>query len=151
MPNIPPSPRHSIFATTSFLLKSSRAKSRRFGGSRANANSRDRKFVVKHAEARFRALQTSECNELLDPARASCMILAQRQPGKNTRLRGKKLKFMAHIRNNVPHSDIRKHVRIRKNRKKQNMKCTRTHQLGLVQVGVLSCDRVGERVAVEVA
>ena len=29
-----------------------------------------------------RALQTSECGELLDPTRASCMILAQRQPGK---------------------------------------------------------------------
>ena len=55
------------------------------GGSRANAISRARKFVVKHAEARFRALQTSECNELLDPARASCMILAQRQPGKNVK------------------------------------------------------------------
>lgn len=53
------------------------------GGSRANANSRCRKFVVKHGEPRFRALQTSECNELLDPARASYMILAQRQPGKN--------------------------------------------------------------------
>ena len=29
-----------------------------------------------------RALQASECNELLDPTRASCLILAQRQPGK---------------------------------------------------------------------
>ncbi len=29
-----------------------------------------------------RALQTSECNELLDPTRASWLILAQRQPGK---------------------------------------------------------------------
>ena len=28
------------------------------------------------------ALQTSECNELLNPTRTSCMILAQRQPGK---------------------------------------------------------------------
>jgi len=29
-----------------------------------------------------RALQASECRELLDPTRASCLILAQRQPGK---------------------------------------------------------------------
>ena len=52
------------------------------GGSRANANSRSRKVVVNDGEPPFRALQTSECNELLDPARASCLILAQRQPGK---------------------------------------------------------------------
>ena len=31
-----------------------------------------------------RALQASECSELLDPTRASCLILAQRQPGKYT-------------------------------------------------------------------
>jgi hypothetical protein len=30
------------------------------------------------------ALQASECGELLDFARASCLILAQRQPGKFT-------------------------------------------------------------------
>ena len=29
-----------------------------------------------------RALQASECSELLDPTRASCLIPAQRQPGK---------------------------------------------------------------------
>ena len=29
-----------------------------------------------------RALQTSECRELLNPTRTSCLILAQRQPGK---------------------------------------------------------------------
>jgi len=29
-----------------------------------------------------RALQTSECHELLNPTRTSCLILAQRQPGK---------------------------------------------------------------------
>ena len=29
-----------------------------------------------------RALQASECSELLDPMRASCLILAQHQPGK---------------------------------------------------------------------
>ena len=29
-----------------------------------------------------RALQASECHELLNPTRASCLILAQRQPGK---------------------------------------------------------------------
>ena len=29
-----------------------------------------------------RALQASECRELLNPTRASCLILAQRQPGK---------------------------------------------------------------------
>jgi len=38
-----------------------------------------------------RALQTSECRELLNPTRTSCLILAQRQPGK---LRNQtKLKF----------------------------------------------------------
>ena len=84
------------------------------GGSRANANSRDRKFVVKHAEARFRALQTSECNELLDPARASCMILAQRQPGKNAPMGHIKRTNMSNIRNNVPHdNDTQKPLRMR--------------------------------------
>ena len=29
-----------------------------------------------------KALQASECSELLDPTRASCLIPAQRQPGK---------------------------------------------------------------------
>ena len=29
-----------------------------------------------------KALQASECRELLDPTRASCLILAQHQPGK---------------------------------------------------------------------
>jgi hypothetical protein len=29
-----------------------------------------------------KALQASECSELLDPMRASCLILAQHQPGK---------------------------------------------------------------------
>ena len=29
-----------------------------------------------------KALQASECSELLDPVRASCLILAQHQPGK---------------------------------------------------------------------
>ena len=33
-------------------------------------------------EVHPRALQTSECRELLNPTRASCLILAQRQPGK---------------------------------------------------------------------
>ena len=33
-------------------------------------------------EAPPRALQTSECSELLNPTRTSCVILAQRQPGK---------------------------------------------------------------------
>ena len=33
-------------------------------------------------EAPPRALQTSECNELLDPTRTSYLILVQRQPGK---------------------------------------------------------------------
>ena len=34
-----------------------------------------------------RALQTSERDELLDPTKASCLILAQRQPGKFERNR----------------------------------------------------------------
>ena len=33
-----------------------------------------------------KALQTSECSELLDLMRASCLISAQHQPGKFTRL-----------------------------------------------------------------
>ena len=33
-------------------------------------------------EAPPRALQTSECDELLNPTRTSCVILVQRQPGK---------------------------------------------------------------------
>ena len=33
-----------------------------------------------------RALQASECSELLDPTRANYMILAQRQPGKFTKI-----------------------------------------------------------------
>ena len=41
-----------------------------------------RNFAVGDAEAPPRALQTSECNELLDPTRTSYVILVQRQPGK---------------------------------------------------------------------
>ena len=33
-----------------------------------------------------KALQASECSELLDPMRASCLILAQHQPGKFKRM-----------------------------------------------------------------
>ena len=33
-----------------------------------------------------KALQASECSELLDPTRANYMILAQRQPGKFTKI-----------------------------------------------------------------
>ena len=43
-----------------------------------------RNFAVGDAEAPPRALQTSECNELLDPTRTSYVILVQRQPGKLT-------------------------------------------------------------------
>ena len=42
----------------------------------------ERNFAVGDAETPPRALQTSECNELLDPTRTSCLILVQRQPGK---------------------------------------------------------------------
>ena len=42
----------------------------------------ERNFAVGDAEAPPRALQTSECNELLNPTRTSCVILVQRQPGK---------------------------------------------------------------------
>ena len=42
----------------------------------------ERNFAVGDAETPPRALQTSECNELLDPTRKSCLILFQRQPGK---------------------------------------------------------------------
>jgi hypothetical protein len=41
-----------------------------------------RNSAVGDAEAPPRALQTSECNELLNPTRTSYMILVQRQPGK---------------------------------------------------------------------
>jgi hypothetical protein len=41
-----------------------------------------RNFAVGSTEVPPRALQTSECNELLDPTRTSYMILVQRQPGK---------------------------------------------------------------------
>lgn len=42
----------------------------------------DRNFAVGDAEASPRALQASECSELLDPTRTSYLILVQRQPGK---------------------------------------------------------------------
>ena len=42
----------------------------------------ERNFAVGDAETPPRALQTSECNELLDPTRKSCLILFQLQPGK---------------------------------------------------------------------
>ena len=42
----------------------------------------DTNFAVGDPKRDPRALQTSECHELLNPTRTSCMILAQRQPGK---------------------------------------------------------------------
>jgi hypothetical protein len=42
----------------------------------------ERNFAVGDAEAPPRALQTSECSELLNPTRTSYLILVQRQPGK---------------------------------------------------------------------
>ena len=42
----------------------------------------ERNFAVGNTEVPPRALQTSECNELLNPTRKSCLILFQRQPGK---------------------------------------------------------------------
>ena len=42
----------------------------------------ERNFAVGGAEAPPRALQTSECSELLNPTRMSYLILVQRQPGK---------------------------------------------------------------------
>ena len=41
-----------------------------------------RNFAVGGTEVPPRALQTSECSELLNPTRTSCVILVQRQPGK---------------------------------------------------------------------
>ena len=41
-----------------------------------------RNCAVSDPEGPPKALQASECDELLDHTRASCMILAQRQPGK---------------------------------------------------------------------
>ena len=52
-------------------------------GDRANASRRRQKLCCGQTpEEPPKALQTSECDELLDFARASCLILAQRQPGK---------------------------------------------------------------------
>ena len=52
-------------------------------GSRTNANCRSQKLSCGPTpEGPPRALQASECNELLDPTRTSYMILVQRQPGK---------------------------------------------------------------------
>ena len=51
----------------------------------ASARTRDaaaRNCAVSDPEGPPKALQASECDELLDHTRASCMILAQRQPGK---------------------------------------------------------------------
>ena len=42
----------------------------------------DTNFAVGDPKRDPRALQTSECHELLNPTRTSCLILAQRQPGK---------------------------------------------------------------------
>ena len=41
-----------------------------------------RNFAVGDPKGPPRALQASECHELLNPTRTSCLILAQRQPGK---------------------------------------------------------------------
>ncbi len=42
----------------------------------------DTNFAVGDPKRDPRALQASECHELLNPTRTSCLILAQRQPGK---------------------------------------------------------------------
>ena len=42
----------------------------------------DTNFAVGDPKEPPRALQASECCELLNPTRTSCLILAQRQPGK---------------------------------------------------------------------
>ena len=52
-------------------------------GDRANASRRRQKLCCGQTpEEPPKALQTSECDELLDLARTSCLILVQRQPGK---------------------------------------------------------------------
>ena len=52
-------------------------------GRRADAICRRQKLCCGPTpEEPPKALQTSECDELLDLARTSCMILVQRQPGK---------------------------------------------------------------------
>ena len=52
-------------------------------GNRANASCRRQKLCCGPTpEGPPKALQTSECDELLDLARTSCLILVQRQPGK---------------------------------------------------------------------
>ena len=52
-------------------------------GNRADARCLRQKFCCGPiSEKPPKALQTSECDELLDLARTSCLILVQRQPGK---------------------------------------------------------------------
>ena len=51
-------------------------------GKRAYAECRGHKLCCGYPEGYPRALQASECHELLNPTRTSCLILAQRQPGK---------------------------------------------------------------------
>ena len=52
-------------------------------GNRADASCRRQKLCCGPTpEEPPKALQTSECDELLDLARTSCLILVQRQPGK---------------------------------------------------------------------
>jgi len=54
-----------------------------FVANRVSASQRYQKFCCGPTPSEPpRALQASECSELLDPTRASCLILAQRQPGK---------------------------------------------------------------------
>ena len=55
-------------------------------GHRADARSRGQKLCCgRPQKGLLGRYMTSECNELLNPTRASCLILAQRQPGKLSR------------------------------------------------------------------
>ena len=77
------------------------------------------------------ALQASECGELLDFARASCLILAQRQPGK----------FIcppAHVMKAFERKNKTEVLGVRAERAKGPSKnCKNRHRLNLTGIGVV--------------
>ena len=63
-----------------------------------------------------KALQASECSELLDPMRASCLILAQHQPGKFMAAHAKlSYTFMSILSKALRHHQVKEHQANRPN------------------------------------
>ena len=63
-----------------------------------------------------KALQASECSELLDPMRASCLILAQHQPGKFMAADAKlSYTFMSIFTKALRHHQVKEHQANRPN------------------------------------